>query len=133
MTEFKAGAQVMTTDPGYKMTKSLAPHGPWVVVKQTKQGRYLIEHAETEEQRSVAESHLIPIEDYYIGRIGVCSRGHIGLIEGRKELEWGLSWTGVDLLGKPWASRDPQVLRDGDARLLQAAFFGPRVARLRER
>jgi len=46
-----------------------------------------------------------------IGKIGKCSKGLVGIIEGRKEFPWGLSWVGRRVKdGEPWASRDPEVL-----------------------
>lgn len=47
------------------------------------------------------------------GKIGICSRGRLGLIEGRKELPWGESWIGKGLDdGTEWASRDPKIVFD---------------------
>jgi hypothetical protein len=45
------------------------------------------------------------------GCVAVCSRGRVGLITGKKELPWGLSWVGIGLDdGTEWASRNPRLL-----------------------
>ena len=54
-----------------------------------------------------------------VGRWAVCSIGRLGKIEGRKTLDWGESWVGTGINGKPWASRAPLVLSEGDARLIE--------------
>lgn len=47
----------------------------------------------------------------YIGKAGVCSKGRPGLIVGRKQLPWGLSWVGIGLDdGSSWSSRSPRVM-----------------------
>lgn len=64
-------------------------------------------------QAEVAEHDLPP---YYLGRVGVCSKGRPGLITGRKKLEWGLSWVGIGLDdGTPWASREPKIVAESVA------------------
>jgi len=46
-----------------------------------------------------------------VGTVGMCSRGRPGLITGRKELPWGLSWIGIGLDdGTAWSSRQPKPL-----------------------
>jgi hypothetical protein len=46
-----------------------------------------------------------------IGRVARCSKGRLGLITGRKQLAWGLSYVGIGLDdGTMWASRDPEFL-----------------------
>lgn len=45
------------------------------------------------------------------GKVCVCSKGLVGVVEGRKELPWGLAWVGVRVSdGEPWSSRNPEVL-----------------------
>lgn len=58
-------------------------------------------------------------ETVLIGRWAVCSKGRIGRIIRRKQLEQGLSWVGVGLDGNPWASPNPQVIGDFDASILE--------------
>ena len=41
------------------------------------------------------------------GRLAVCSKGRLGIVTGKRELPWGLSFVGIGLDGKPWASREP--------------------------
>lgn len=53
-----------------------------------------------------------------VGRWAVCGIGRIGKIEGRKQLDWGESWVGTGLDGRPWASRKPRLLAEADAALL---------------
>ena len=54
-----------------------------------------------------------------IGKVGMCSKGFPGLITERKELPWGLSWVGINLLnGEQWASRNPKMLSINDIRKL---------------
>lgn len=57
-------------------------------------------------------------EESLVGRWAVCSQGRVGKIEDRKVLEWGPSWVGVGLDGRPWASRQPMVIAESDAILL---------------
>ncbi len=46
-----------------------------------------------------------------IGTIAVCSKGKLGIVTARRELPWGLSWTGVALDGSGlWSSRDPELI-----------------------
>jgi hypothetical protein len=47
-----------------------------------------------------------------IGCVALCSRGRPGLVCGRKELSWGISWTGFALDNGPilWSSRRPRVI-----------------------
>lgn len=52
------------------------------------------------------------------GKLALCSRGRLGVVEGRKELEWGLSWVGTGVDGTPWASREPRIVCDADASLV---------------
>ena len=62
-----------------------------------------------------------------LGKLAICSKGRIGIILGRKELPWGLSWVGKGIDGSDWASRDPVMLENMitklDADLLKAEFF----------
>lgn len=41
------------------------------------------------------------------GTIVTCSKGHEFLVEGRKQLPWGLAWVGKDANGKERSSRHP--------------------------
>ncbi len=59
------------------------------------------------------------------GRWAVCSIGRIGHIEGRKDLDWGLSWVGTGIDGKPWASRTPRVICEADVALISPSFAAP--------
>lgn len=44
----------------------------------------------------------------WIGKVALCSKGTLGLITHRKVLPWGESWVGISLHdGSPWASRHP--------------------------
>jgi hypothetical protein len=61
------------------------------------------------------------VEENLIGRWAVCARGRVGKIEDRKVLEWGLSWVGTGLDGRPWASRRPVVIAETDVLLLEQA------------
>jgi hypothetical protein len=47
-----------------------------------------------------------------IGKVCRCSKGIVGVILGRKKLEWGESWVGLKLDGGNglWASRSPTVV-----------------------
>jgi len=55
--------------------------------------------------------HPCAAHDTLIGKVGVCSKGRPGLITGRKELPWGLSWVGIGLdNGMAWSSRSPRLL-----------------------
>ena len=59
-----------------------------------------------------------------IGKAAVCSRGRPGLVTGRKELPWGLSWVGIGLDdGTAWASREPRVMASGELQALSATKF----------
>jgi len=60
-----------------------------------------------------------------VGRWAVCGHGRLGRIEGRKELEWGLSWIGTGLDGQPWASRNPHVLAKVECDRLDALQLIP--------
>jgi hypothetical protein len=42
-------------------------------------------------------------------------------VEGRKELDWGLSWLGTGLDGRRWGRRRPTVIADARAALLEQA------------
>jgi len=45
------------------------------------------------------------------GLVAVCSKGRPGLVTGKKELPWGLSWVGIGLDdGTAWASRSPRKM-----------------------
>lgn len=58
-------------------------------------------------------------EEDLTGRMGVCSIGRIGIIEGRKALNWGVSWIGTGVLdGESWASRQPWLLSEHEQELL---------------
>jgi hypothetical protein len=58
-----------------------------------------------------------------VGLIGVCSRGRLGLITGRKVLPWGESWVGMGLDdGSDWASREPAILPEDQARVALKAY-----------
>jgi hypothetical protein len=61
------------------------------------------------------------LEQDLVGKWAVCSIGRLGRIEGRKQLDWGLSWVGTGLDGRPWASRNPRVLCDVDAEIVAAS------------
>jgi hypothetical protein len=50
------------------------------------------------------------------------SRGHLGIISGRKVLPWGESYIGVALDGYTWSAREPQVLRPATFADYQAAL-----------
>ena len=62
-----------------------------------------------------------------VGRVGVCSKGRLGHIEGQKELEWGLSWVGFGFDGEEWASRDPRILSESEQAALALAVEGSSV------
>jgi hypothetical protein len=49
------------------------------------------------------------------GKVALCSDGIVGIIEGIKQLSWGLSYVGKTPGGKPWASRNPIVLANSPA------------------
>jgi hypothetical protein len=53
------------------------------------------------------------------GKWAVCSRGRIGRIDDRQHLLWGESWTGTGLDGTQWASRNPTLICESDALLLE--------------
>jgi hypothetical protein len=47
----------------------------------------------------------------WVGAVGRCGKGRPGLITGREELPWGLSWVGIGLDdGSRWASRQPTII-----------------------
>lgn len=57
-----------------------------------------------------------------IGLVARCSSGRIGVVTGRKELPWGLSWVGIGLDdGTRWASRKPTILTAEELRQLGEA------------
>ncbi len=56
-----------------------------------------------------------------VGRWAVCAYGRVGKIEDQKVLEWGLSWVGKGLDGLPWASRNPTLIAESDALILNEA------------
>ena len=58
------------------------------------------------------------------GKWAVCGMGRLGRIEGRKVLDWGLSWIGTGIDGRPWSSRNPKVLAEADAELLAGLVAG---------
>lgn len=69
-------------------------------------------------------------EENLVGKVGVCSRGRPGLITGRKELAWGLSWVGIGLDdGSAWSSRAPRVVARDE---LDALAESKMAARSRE-
>jgi len=35
--------------------------------------------------------------DDLTGKIGICSKGRLGIIHGQKDLPWGTSWVGTGL------------------------------------
>ena len=67
------------------------------------------------------------MEENLVGRWAVCARGRVGKIEDRKVLEWGLSWVGTGLDGRPWASRRPVIITESDAVLLEHSLAAQKV------
>ncbi len=63
-----------------------------------------------------------------IGRVGVCARGRLGLIEGwaiSGKFAKGHSWVGTGVLDdRPWASRDPTMLEEGQGEALLSMVEG---------
>jgi len=68
-------------------------------------------------------------DDYeasFIGKVAVCSKGRPGLITGRKELPWGLSWVGIALDdGTAWASRSPTLMSEEQVQALADSKVTP--------
>lgn len=55
-----------------------------------------------------------------VGAVAVCNAGRLGRIEGRAKLPWGFAWVGVGVIdGEPWSSRDPRVLSDDEAMVIE--------------
>lgn len=51
------------------------------------------------------------IDSDLIGKIATCSKGIVGEIQGKKNLEWGESWVGIRLDdGGQWSSKHPKVI-----------------------
>ena len=49
--------------------------------------------------------------DDLIGKVAICGKDIIGVITGKKVLEWGESWIGERLDdGGPWASTRPKIV-----------------------
>jgi hypothetical protein len=64
-------------------------------------------------------------DENLVGKWAVCGHGRIGRIEGRKQLEWGLSWIGTGVDGRPWASTKPTVICDADGSFLDHRDAAP--------
>lgn len=61
-----------------------------------------------------------------VGLVGVCSKGRPGLITGRKELPWGLSWVGIGLDdGSAWSSRSPRKMTQYELVALSESKVAP--------
>jgi hypothetical protein len=66
-----------------------------------------------------------------VGRLALCSKGRLGIITGRKDLAWGLSWVGIGTDGTEWASRDPKIVCAVDSALMsRLARAGQRLNEL---
>ena len=51
------------------------------------------------------------VEEDLIGKVAVCGKDIVGVITGKKELEWGESWIGERLDdGGPWSSKKPRII-----------------------
>jgi len=49
----------------------------------------------------------------YVGKVCICSLGRVGVVTGRKTLDWGETWVGMGFDGKGlWASKTPHVLAE---------------------
>jgi hypothetical protein len=59
-----------------------------------------------------------------VGRWAICGHGRIGLIEGRRQLPWGLAWVGTGVDGRPWSSRWPTLVADENTRGVAAPSRG---------
>ena len=52
-------------------------------------------------------------KDELIGKIAMCSKGVVGVITGRKKLDWGEAWIGERLEDSGnWSSKNPAILAD---------------------
>lgn len=52
-------------------------------------------------------------KDELIGKVAMCDRGVVGVITGRKKLDWGESWIGERIEdGGKWYSKNPAILAD---------------------
>ncbi len=65
-----------------------------------------------------------------VGLVAVCSRGRPGLVTGRKQLPWGLSWVGIGLDdGSAWSSRSPRKMTQDELVALSESKAAPEFRR----